>query len=266
MKKLTIIFLSFLFVFLFACGNRNDNQPSTTQGNTKLETELTDITTENVQEAVVNKETAIASSTVAPSKSESDNEESPSEGVVFDITVMRACLEASKTMSDEDFEAFIRVNDRYASFCGFNTPQAYNEYIEDVSDIKLAVVDNNYNHVATADKFLNSDVVSQIVYMEDVDIHAEDFDRTKGRRFVINNNPLAFFKEDENTTFVKTMETENFTVDIFWSDLDIWKTYVGNIHCNGETYSFVAWEMSDLDVAEAELERLSFVSIRDLVN
>lgn len=254
MKKMVIIFLALILTFLFACKKNNEQQSIATTAENATDVAQNESQTFNDNQITVAVgEMTSDSRVITTHRAVSDGEETPSYNVVdFDIKIMKEALEASKTMSNEDFEKYLILNYPYAHNCEFNTPELYGEYIENVSEIRLAVVDNDYNNVGVANYYLGNKNVTQIVY-------------TSGtRRFVVDINPLVVFEENYETELMKSIQTETFSADIFWSD--VWDSYTGNIYYEGETYTFRVYEMDNIELVESELRRLSFVKIGDLLN
>ena len=248
MKKATIIFFTLMLIFLAAC-QKNEQQEITTK-NSDIHTETAAETSETTTE-IPSTENALSDS-VQPASTSNIKEVSPYNVVDLDIHKMKAALKAAETMSDEDFENYLISNYPYAHNCEFTTPKKYNEYIESVSEIHLTVVDNDYDNVRPAYYYLGNDNITQIVYTDEP------------RRFAVDINPLVIFEENDETEFIKSIQTDNFSADIFRSD--VWNSYAGNIYCNGETYTFRVYEMDSLDIVESDLSRLSFVKIGDLLN
>ncbi len=253
MKKMLIILLVMTLTLLFAC-DKNDKQQSaiaTAQATTPTN-QYNLQTSSDVSETLTIIESTFITTENNTQKSSLHEEASPYDVVDFDISKMKAALIASETMNNENFEKYLILNYPYAHNCEFNTPELYGKYIEDVSEIRLAVVDNDYNNVGVANYYLGNKNVTQIVY-------------TSGtRRFVVDINPLVVFEENEKTELIKSTQTDSFSADIFWSG--IWNSYTGNIYFDGETYTFRVYEMDNIDLVESELNRLTFVKIGDLLS
>lgn len=253
MKKM-ILFLMLMLFFLVSCEKNEIQEDATT---TAKNSEINIVATTETLKATEKKQsttTNISNTTIkTPPSTSSSIEEVPSYNVVdLDIPKMKAALEASKTMSDTEFEKYLALNYPYAHNCEFTTPETYGAYIKDVSKIPLAVVDNNYGNVNAAYYYLGNNNVTQVVYVDET------------CRFVVDINPLVVFEENEKTVLKKSIKISGFSADIFWSD--VWDLYTGNIYINDEIYTFRAYEMDNLDMVETNLTRLSFVKIGDLLN
>lgn len=252
-KKIFVILLTILLTLLFACDKNNKQPPATTTVENVTSTNQYKLQTTNNHSETTTVTKSITTATVSTTQKSSLYEEaSPYDVVDFDIPKMKAALKASETMNNEDFEKYLILNYPYAHNCEFNTPELYRNYIEIVSEMKLAVVDDNYNNVGVANYYLESRNATQIVYT------------TETRRFVIDINPLVVFEENNETKLIKPIQTNDFSADIFWSD--IWNSYTGNIYIEGETYTFRVYEMDNIELVESELSRLTFVKIGDLLN
>lgn len=238
---------------LFACDKNDKQQPSTTTAQATTSTNQYNLQTScDIPETLNVIESTFVTTENNTQKSSIHEEASPYDVVDFDISKMKAALNASETMSNEDFEKYLILNYPYAHNCEFNTPELYKNYIENVSEIKLAVVDNDYNNVGVANYYLESQNATQIVFTSET------------QRFVVDINPLVVFEENEKTELIKSTQTDSFSADIFWSD--IWNSYTGNIYFDGETYTFRVYEMDNIDLVESELNRLTFVKIGDLLS
>lgn len=253
MKKPFLILLTLVLIFLSACQKNNENQQIITTDKNSTTITLNDSQTFNGnQTTTVFVEITTTENTKTTNKVAHDIEEAPPYNIVdFDIKKMKSALVASKTMNDEEFEKYLILNYPYAHNCELTTPKLYDEYIENVSEIRLAVVDNNYENVGVAHYYFDNKNATQIVYT------------TGTQRFVVDINPLVIFEENEKTEMVKSIQTESFSADIFWSD--VWNSYAGNIYFEGETYTFRVYEMDNIELVESELLRLSFVRIGDLL-
>ncbi len=253
MKKMLIILLALTLTLLFACDKNDKQQSSTTTAQTTMPTNQYNLQTpSDIYETLTVIESTVVTTENNTQKSSLHEEASPYDVVDFDISKMKAALIASETMNNEDFEKYLILNYPYAHNCEFNTPKLYRNYIENVSEIKLAVVDNDYNNVGVANYYLESKNATQIVFTSET------------QRFVIDINPLVIFEENEETRFIKSVQTNDFSSDIFWSKT--WNSYTGNIYFDGETYTFRVYEMDNIDLVESELNRLTFVKIGDLLS
>ncbi len=262
MKKLFTAILLLALIFLFGCDKNKTG--ITTTSDTEITATDESLVYDETLEITQTQETsgtiseAKESTEITASKNNASVEDSPPVSVEFNIAVMKDVLEKAETLDDESFKEYIKDRDRYASVIGTDNPAQYKKFIEDSSEIYLAVVDDNYENVGIASKDLDDEMVSQIVYMEP--------DTDCKHRFVISIKPKFLFESNDETTFIKTIETDEFTADIYWSETRAWKQYAGNIYYNGDTYTFRAAEMDDLDLVENELSRLSFVKIGDLLS
>lgn len=257
MKKIMILFLTLILIVFSACEKTKvQDNVTTTNKNSDIYTETLK-TTKSLPSITITSTSTTTNHTqtntqVSSSTSSNVEEVSPYNVVDLDIKKMKSVLEVSETMGDTEFEKYLSLNYPYAHNCEFTTPERYRTFIEDVSEIPLAVVDNNHSNVDVAYYYLGNNNVTQVVYIDET------------HRFVVDINPLVIFEQNDNTVLKSSIKSSDFSADIYWSDT--WNLYTGNIYVDNNTYTFRAYEMNELDIVEANLIRISFVKIGDLLN
>lgn len=262
MKKTLILALCFLFMIAAGCKNSviTENNTTKVQGsNVKSSDNQTDVYTSHNPETIYStteKQEGIFASATQTEPVERYDDAPAADTLQFDIKTLKALKKAAETMTDAEFENYLEENRfELAWFELVDTVEDFNALLDDIEDIYVAVLDSNSYDNISLTYYATENRIFQTVSFSETRRFAFDF--------YVSVEPIHYFENIEGMEYIKTVEINSVKADVFKSENR--KGFCADAVFDGQKFDIRVSEAQTTEEFEADLARISFVKIGDLL-